>query len=138
MLNEKQKRFCNEYLKDLNGTQAAIRAGYSKKTANRIANRLLSKIDIRGYVKKLQAKTAEKNEITIQNLLDDLKELKNYGMTDEELEDGKGKGTGKIRKIDPKTAIDAIEKIGRMIGAFEKDNNQTRPNTLQIVVNQGD
>ena len=46
----KQKRFCEEYLIDTNGTQAAIRAGYSKKTARQIADRLLSKGDIKTYI----------------------------------------------------------------------------------------
>ena len=46
MLNDKQVKFCYEYVVDLNGTQAAIRAGYSAKTANRIADALLSKIDV--------------------------------------------------------------------------------------------
>lgn len=50
MLNEKQKRFCDEYLIDLNGTQAAIRAGYSERTANEQAARLLAKDSIQEYI----------------------------------------------------------------------------------------
>lgn len=45
-LTEKQKRFVAEYLVDLNATQAAIRAGYSPKTANRIGSQNLSKVDV--------------------------------------------------------------------------------------------
>lgn len=51
-LTEKQKRFCNEYLVDLNATQAAIRAGYSEKTAKQIAQQNLTKLDIQEYIKK--------------------------------------------------------------------------------------
>ena len=51
-LTPKQKRFCDEYLKDLNGTQAAIRAGYSKKTASVIATENLAKPYIAEYVKE--------------------------------------------------------------------------------------
>lgn len=51
-VTDKQKRFCDEYLIDLNATQAAIRAGYSKKTANRIGAENLSKPDIQEYVQK--------------------------------------------------------------------------------------
>lgn len=54
-LTVKQKRFCDEYLIDLNGTQAAIRAGYSKKTANRIATENLSKLVISDYIEKRMA-----------------------------------------------------------------------------------
>lgn len=52
-LTPKQKQFCIEYLKDFNGTQAAIRAGYSKNTAQEISSENLSKPIIKEYVKKL-------------------------------------------------------------------------------------
>lgn len=61
-LTEKQKRFCDEYLVDLNGTQAAIRAGYSKKTAKQIAQQNLTKLDIQEYIKK---RMAEKEDALI-------------------------------------------------------------------------
>lgn len=51
-MTEKQKRFCDEYLIDLNATQAAIRAGYSKKTARAIANENLTKPYIKEYIEK--------------------------------------------------------------------------------------
>lgn len=49
-LTEKQKRFCDEYLIDLNATQAAIRAGYSAKNANNIASENLAKPNIQNYI----------------------------------------------------------------------------------------
>ena len=55
-LTEKQKRFCDEYLVDLNGNQAAIRAGYSEKTAKQIAQQNLTKLDIQEYIKKRMVK----------------------------------------------------------------------------------
>ena len=51
-LTAKQQRFCDEYLIDLNATQAAIRAGYSKKTARAIANENLTKPYIKEYIEK--------------------------------------------------------------------------------------
>lgn len=67
-LTEKQKRFCDEYLVDLNATQAAIRAGYSKKTAKQIAQQNLTKLDIQEYIKKRMAEKedaliAKQNEV---------------------------------------------------------------------------
>lgn len=67
-LTEKQKRFCDEYLVDLNGTQAAIRAGYSEKTAKQIAQQNLTKLDIQEYIKKRMAEKedaliAKQNEV---------------------------------------------------------------------------
>lgn len=54
-LTPKQTRFVAEYLVDLNATQAAIRAGYSAKTARQIGQRLLTKVDIAAAVGELQA-----------------------------------------------------------------------------------
>lgn len=51
-VTDKQKFFCDEYLIDLNATQAAIRAGYSEKYANTNANKLLQNTTIQEYIKK--------------------------------------------------------------------------------------
>lgn len=60
MLTPKQQRFCDEYLVDLNATQAAIRAGYSKKNANNIASENLAKPNIWEYIdKRLSEKDSE-------------------------------------------------------------------------------
>lgn len=61
-LNEKQKRFCDEYLVDLNATQAAIRAGYSEKTARVIGQENLLKPAIKEYIEK---RLAEKEDALI-------------------------------------------------------------------------
>ena len=53
MLNDKQKRFCEEYIVDSNATQAAIRAGYSERTANEQGARLLAKDSVKSYIKEL-------------------------------------------------------------------------------------
>jgi phage terminase small subunit len=71
-LSAKQEQFCREYLVDLNATQAAIRAGYSPKTANRIASENLSKPDIMERVALLQRQRAEKTERTAKDALNDL------------------------------------------------------------------
>ena len=52
-MTDKQRRFAEEYLVDLNATQAAIRAGYSEKTAQRIGSENLSKPVIQEYIKKI-------------------------------------------------------------------------------------
>lgn len=61
-LTEKQKRFVAEYLIDLNATQAAIRAGYSPKAANREGARQLSNVGIQAAIAEAQARVAEKAE----------------------------------------------------------------------------
>ena len=61
-LTAKQQRFCDEYLIDLNATQAAIRAGYSKKTAYSIGQENLKKPEINAHIEK---RMAEKEEALI-------------------------------------------------------------------------
>lgn len=71
-MTAKQKRFCDEYLIDLNATQAAIRAGYSKKTAGRIGTENVQKPVIREYIK---ARMDEKEKSLIANQDEVLKYL---------------------------------------------------------------
>ena len=61
-MTEKQRLFCEEYLIDLNATQAAIRAGYSKKTAYSIGQENLTKPEIKKYIEK---RMAEKEDALI-------------------------------------------------------------------------
>lgn len=74
-LNDKQKRFCREYVIDLNATQAAIRSGYSKKTCGSIGNALLQKVEIQTFIKKLQVKIQERTEITADKIVQELAKI---------------------------------------------------------------
>ena len=74
-LTEKQKRFCQEYLVGLNATQAAIRAGYSKKTANEQGSQNLAKLSIQGYIQKLIAKRAERTQIDADYVIESIREI---------------------------------------------------------------
>lgn len=71
-LNNRQKRFCDEYLVDLNATQAAIRAGYTAKYANTNAFKLLQNTAIKDYIQKRQADRMERTEITQDMVLREL------------------------------------------------------------------
>ena len=55
-LTPKQKRFCDEYLIDLNATKAAIRAGYSERTANEQGARLLAKVSVKAHIDEEMAR----------------------------------------------------------------------------------
>lgn len=74
-LTKKQEQFCNEYLVDLNGAQAAIRAGYSKKTAHIIASQNLSKLNIASVIDKKLEERAEKTKINAEWVLLELAKL---------------------------------------------------------------
>jgi phage terminase small subunit len=71
-LTAKQKRLCEEYIIDLNGTQAAIRAGYSSRTANEQAARLLAKASAQEYIQKLKQDRSARTEITADRVLQEL------------------------------------------------------------------
>lgn len=78
-LTAKQQRFVDEYLIDLNATQAAIRAGYSQKTARSISNENLTKPDIQAAIEKGMKDRSGRVEIT-QDMV--LKELAKIGFSD--------------------------------------------------------
>ena len=71
-LTDKQKRFCDEYLIDLNATQAAIRAGYSPKTAEQTASRLLRNVKVQEYIAKRQKELSRSTEITQERVIKEL------------------------------------------------------------------
>lgn len=74
-LTEKQKRFVDEYLVDLNATQAAIRAGYSKKTANRIGTENLSKPVIQAELQKRIDDRIKRVEVTQDKVVEQLAKI---------------------------------------------------------------
>jgi phage terminase small subunit len=69
ILTPKQRLFVVEYLKDLNATQAAVRAGYSEKTARSQGQRLLTNVDIAAAIKKAIDERAEKIQIDAEWVL---------------------------------------------------------------------
>lgn len=74
-LNAKQSKFCNEYLKDLNATQAAIRAGYSKKTAEQQASRLLTNVKIREFIDERMKDRAERTMVSQDYVINGIVEV---------------------------------------------------------------
>lgn len=87
-LTEQQDIFCQEYIVDLNATQAAIRAGYSPASANEQASRMLAKANIQDRVNKLAAARAARTQTTADRVLMELGKL---GLSDvRKLFDDKG------------------------------------------------
>lgn len=80
-LTPKRERFCREYSVDYNGAQAAIRAGYSKHSAKEIASELLTIPNVKARIEALQAKVAEKLNITTEFLTREL--LTNHNLARE-------------------------------------------------------
>lgn len=81
-LTPKQERFCQEYLIDLNATQAAIRAGYSEKTAYSIGQELLKKPEIMAEIDAALAKHSNKLEISAERVLAEIARMAFYDPSD--------------------------------------------------------
>lgn len=74
-MNKRQKAFVKEYLKDLNATQAAIRAGYAAKAAAAVASRLLRNVNVAESVKEALDKRSERCDLTADMVLAELRRV---------------------------------------------------------------
>lgn len=81
-LTPKQSLFVREYLVDLNATQAAIRAGYSKKTAGQIGEQLLKKLEIATELQKAMKERGERTGITADRVLNEIERLAMFDPAD--------------------------------------------------------
>ena len=77
-LTARQARFVQEYLVDLNATQAAIRAGYSEKTAYSMGQRLLKHVEVAAAISKAQAKRADRTGVTQDQVMAELAKIGFY------------------------------------------------------------
>lgn len=68
-MTDKQIKFCEEYIKDLNVTQAALRAGYAEKYAQKEAYKLLVNIGIQERIGELRTAASKRNEITVDRII---------------------------------------------------------------------
>lgn len=118
-LTDKKKRFADEYLIDLNATQAAIRAKYSKKNAESIGSRLLKDEAINAYLKEKQKILEEITTVTtewvIKELVDTYERCRQKIMVFDE----EGEPTGEWRFEAP-SAIKCLELLGKHIGMFKE------------------
>lgn len=111
-LTPKQERFCQEYLIDLNATQAATRAGYSKKTANEQGARLLANVSVSSHINKLKLERSRNTGITAERVLEEIAKLAFFDPRKLLNEDGSPK---QIHLLDDETAaaiagIDVVTK----------------------------
>jgi len=81
-LAPKQQRFCQEYIKDFNGSRAAIEVGWAKKSARITASKLLTNPNVQDYIAELQSKRAERTEVTVDKVVTELAKLAFSNMGD--------------------------------------------------------
>lgn len=87
-LTNKQSTFCKEYLVDLNATQAAIRAGYSEKTANEQGSRLLANVSIQNAIQEAMDARSKKVGVTAEWVLAEIQKVAALNFQDLYDEDG--------------------------------------------------
>jgi len=113
-LNDRQIRFCKEYVIDFNATRSAIEAGYSEESARATSSRLLTNDNIQKYIQKLQSDKSKELNITFEDVVSKLYDIGNK----EQARDG--------------DKIKALEQVAKLLGFYEKDNNQKKTDTVTI------
>lgn len=138
-LTAKQQRFCDEYLIDLNATQAAIRAGYSKKTAGVIATENLQKPNISAYIEK---RMAEKEAELVADQAEVLKYLTSVlrGKSASSVLARDEVGADRVieKPPDEKERLKAAELLGKAHMMFTDKVQQDMDMELNITVDYGD
>ena len=148
-MNEQRKRFANKYFETLNATQSAIYAGYSELSARSKASQLLDEEDVSEYLTKLKEKAEAKHSISQDRWLAEL-EAVGFSNIQDFISDGNNiKDISKLPEIKAKSVLsikktvlefeggekvttefklhdklNALDKIGRHFGYFDKDNGQ--------------
>nr|DAP03852.1 MAG TPA: Terminase small subunit [Caudoviricetes sp.] len=120
-LTRKQRKFAEEYLVDCNGTKAAIRAGYSPKTAKSIGNENLTKPDLKAYIDEQLELLHSKRTADAQEVLEYLTSVMRGEHTEQTLQ-LVGDGVQTITDIDvfAKERLKVAELIGKRYGLFKE------------------
>ena len=163
-LTPKQKRFVDEYLIDLNATQAAIRAGYSPKTANEQGARLLANVSIAQTIQKAMQDREQRTEITQDRVLQEYARLAFYdprklfqpdgtpkpiealdddtaaalaGLEVREEFEGAGENrafVGYTKKYKLANKLGALDSLAKHLGLFEPKEEDSEEETIKIEI----
>ncbi len=120
----KQRRFADEYLIDCNATQAAIRAGYSPKTARQIGEQNLSKLDVKTYIDARLEEISSKRIAGSKEVMEYLTSvMRGESSAEVVVVEGEGDGVSTARRVtkapDEKERLKAAELIGKRYGLFK-------------------
>lgn len=96
-LTQKRLRFIEEYVADFNATQAAIRAGYSPKTAYQTGHELLQEAHIAAAIAEKRAELARKAEITAESIARELDEARELAMREKQTSAAVSASMGKAK-----------------------------------------
>lgn len=113
-LNPRQARFVEEYLLDLNATQAAIRAGYSERSARQMATQNLAHEGVQAAIQAARAERSERTQLGADWVVNRLKEIAETCMEKAVDKDG----DEKQQFVDAGQANKALELLGKHLGIF--------------------
>lgn len=122
-MTERQKRFCDFYIQTGNGTEAAIKAGYSEKTAKQIANENLTKPYLKNYIDEQLQKLEDERIADTQEVLKYLTSVMRGEYKEEVVVvEGYGEGCSAAKIVDKevgaKDRLKAAELLGKRYGLF--------------------
>ena len=122
-LNARQKSFCEFYVASGNATDAAIKAGYSKRTAKSIGQRLLTFVDIKKYIDELMQKLESERIASAEEVLQNLTAMMRGEIQEEVIiVEGEGDGVSSARimkkQVSAKERIKAAELLGKRYALF--------------------
>lgn len=116
-MTERQKRFCNEYLIDLNVTQAAIRAGYTSKYADKRAYELLDKPEIKEYLDQQLKKIEDEKIADAKEVMQYLTSVMRNEVTEEVVVvEGYGDGCSEAKKVKKDISAKDRNKAAELLG----------------------
>lgn len=158
-LTEQKQRFADRYFETLKGSESAIYAGYSEATSRQIAYNLLQEPEVEEYLSKLRSELSEKTGINRERILaeyskiafSDIRELyagDNNLLDVRQMDDNiagavmsvevdelftQGVQIGYTKKVKLYNKLQALQDLGKHLGIFEKDNDQSKPKTTNII-----
>ena len=124
-MTEQQKAFADQFCIHFNATKAAISVGYSEKTARSQASQLLTLDDVSKYIEDKLAIVSKEAEVDATWVLKRFKTISDRCIQEEKVYDNQGNPTGEYR-FDSSGANAATAHLGKIIGVFEKDNEQSK------------
>ena len=160
-LNGKQQRFVEEYLIDLNATQAAIRAGYSKRNADVTGPRLLGNVRIQEEIQRSIGERSQRTEITQDRVLLEYARIAFFDPVKLFGDDGRplpvsqidentrraiagldvctvgngDMGAGEIQKFRIANKLTALEQVGKHLGMFQgKQDEDEEPPPIKVEI----